>query len=677
MALHLFGSARLLRFGRRFAVRGPGSSRALRLRVTVGLLLACLASVLSSPHGAAAATGDIGYQGPSTSNAGTSPTGSKPESKLWWNDGFWWASMWDTRSKDFHIFKLAQGSQTWTDTGVALDERPSTRADVLWDGAAGKLYVASHRFSESPATGYPSRLYRYTYHPTNDTYTRDQGFPVVINNYRIETLVIDKDSTGRLWATWTQGGKVWVNATVCSPTCSDTSWGTPFSLAVSTIKADDISALIAFGGSHIGVMWSNQNNGTFSFAIHNDGDLDASWAVETPVQGSGMADDHINLKTDADGRVYAAVKTSKTGAGDPLIMLLVRPTGGGTWSSSVFGRVSDHHTRPMVVLDEQDGLIHMFATSADLGGSIMEKTSPIDTISFEPGVGTEVIKDADGLVNDAASMKRSVNPATGLVVVASSNQKFYFHLFETLGGGGPTPPIASFDATPESGVEPLDVQFTDTSSGTIDSWAWDFDNDGTVDSTDQNASWTYGAGTWTAKLTVSNAAGPDSATASIVVTPAGGGGSALTFMPTDDAYVKSSTPNTTSGADPTLRVVTSTSETQSYLRFVVSGTTAPLTSATLRLFVVDGNATSGNVYSVPETPWTEGTLTFGTKPPVGALVAGAQAAPLGTWIEFDLSAFVTGDGTYSLAIKDGSTGTAWYSSKEGANPPQLVVTSGS
>ena len=115
--------------------------------------------------------------------------------------------MWHAGSADFHIFKLEQGSQSWADTGVALDDRPSTRADVLWDGGAGKLYVASHRFSESPASGYPAWLYRYSYNAGTDTYTRGAGFPVTISNFRTETLVIEKDSSGQLWATWVQGGR--------------------------------------------------------------------------------------------------------------------------------------------------------------------------------------------------------------------------------------------------------------------------------------------------------------------------------------------------------------------------------------------------------------------------------------------------------------------------------------
>jgi hemolysin type calcium-binding protein len=430
------------------------------LRVTRGWLLAVLAAALlglalMQPGAAAAAPGDVGFQGPSTVGAGSAPTGSKPESKVWWNDGFWWASMWDAASGDFHIFRLETGTQSWLDTGVALDERASTRADTLWDAASGKLYVASHVFSESPAAGFPGRLYRFSYNATTDTYMLDVGFPVSINNFRTETLVLAKDSSGQLWATWTQGGKVWVNATACSPACNDAVWGTAFvpSVAGTSVKSDDISSVIAFAGK-IGVMWSNQNAAADYFAVHADADLDSSWSVETALQGAGLADDHLNLKTDTSGRIYAVVKTSKSAATDPLVLLLARSSGGG-WSSHVFGRKSDHHTRPIVELDEASATLHVFATSPESAGVIYEKTSPTSSISFTTGLGTPVLKDADGNVNNITSTKQNVSPATGLVVLASSSTSFYFHQFLPLGGGGGggggTAPTASAPPPPPAG----------------------------------------------------------------------------------------------------------------------------------------------------------------------------------------------------------------------------------
>ncbi|MGH3094180.1 MAG: calcium-binding protein [Gaiellaceae bacterium] len=408
----------------------------------------CLALLLALgafafPPVAGAAPGDIGFEGPSSAGAGSAPTGSKPESKLWWNDGFWWASIWHALSEDFHIFRLEVGSQTWVDTGVALDDRPGTRADVLWDGAAGKLYVASHRFSESPASGYPSRLYRFGYNASTDSYSRDPGFPVTINDFRTETLVIEKDSTGQLWATWTQGGTVWVNRTLCDPSCDDASWGTAFSLDdIPEVKSDDISSLIAFGGNRVGLMWSNQKNWTFGFAIHQDSQADDVWSVEAALSGTRLSDDHINLKADSDGRVYAAIKTSKSSSNEPLTMLLVRRAGGG-WSNHVFGLAKDDHTRPIVILDEANGLVRMYATDSGSGGSIMEKTSPLEPISFAPGKGTPVITDTDGKVNNATSTKQNLTPASGLVLLAHSSSVHYMYSFQPVGGGPPLPPPSS------------------------------------------------------------------------------------------------------------------------------------------------------------------------------------------------------------------------------------------
>ena len=71
-------------------------------------------------------------------------------------------------------------------------------------------------------------------------------------------------------------------------------------------------------------------------------------------------------------------------------------------------------------------------------------------------------------------------------------------------------PMADFEASVTSGDAPLTVQFTDLSTNNPTSWEWDFDNDGVVDSTEQNPSHVYSApGTYTVKLTVGNSAGSD------------------------------------------------------------------------------------------------------------------------------------------------------------------------
>lgn len=75
-------------------------------------------------------------------------------------------------------------------------------------------------------------------------------------------------------------------------------------------------------------------------------------------------------------------------------------------------------------------------------------------------------------------------------------------------GCGNGTPQAKFKATPNGGYAPLEVQFTDQSSGNITAWEWDFNNDGVVDSTEQNPLYTYdNVGNYTVSLYVSGQEG--------------------------------------------------------------------------------------------------------------------------------------------------------------------------
>ncbi len=67
----------------------------------------------------------------------------------------------------------------------------------------------------------------------------------------------------------------------------------------------------------------------------------------------------------------------------------------------------------------------------------------------------------------------------------------------------------NFSADTIEGIDSLTVQFSDLSftdpAMPVTSWEWDFNNDGTVDATDQNPSWLFDSpGDYTVKLTVSN-----------------------------------------------------------------------------------------------------------------------------------------------------------------------------
>ncbi|HXW98352.1 MAG TPA: PKD domain-containing protein, partial [Methanomicrobiales archaeon] len=100
-----------------------------------------------------------------------------------------------------------------------------------------------------------------------------------------------------------------------------------------------------------------------------------------------------------------------------------------------------------------------------------------------------------------------------------------------------TPPVANFTANVTTGPAPLAVAFTDQSTNTPTAWSWDFGDSGT--STLQNPVHVYtAAGTYTVKLTVTNADGSSTVSKATYIT-------ALNSLPTANF---SGTP--TSGKQP-------------------------------------------------------------------------------------------------------------------------------
>ncbi len=354
----------------------------------------------------------IGYRGPSFSGAGTAPSGSKPESKLWRNDGFWWASMWDTASQDFHIFgrhRRRPRRPCEHEGRRALGRQPPLRRLArLLDEPRGRLSQPAlplqlqpgdrHVFARQRLPGLDQQL------PHRDARDR-QG--------------LDREAVGDL-----DPEQPGLRQPHDRRRCQ---LGHPLSL-------------VAFGGSKIGVMWSNQNASALYFAVHEDGQPDTTWqASRTAIQGPNEVDNHINLKADASGRVFAAVKSGQNDPPNPnpnapLVRLLVRDPASGDWASYVFGRVADNHTRPILLLDETNGLVHMLAAAPEAGGTIYQKTAPINAISFPTGLGTPFIRDAANLnLNNVTSTKQNLNSTTGLVVLATNDSTgFYWHNFDSL-----------------------------------------------------------------------------------------------------------------------------------------------------------------------------------------------------------------------------------------------------
>jgi PKD repeat protein len=93
---------------------------------------------------------------------------------------------------------------------------------------------------------------------------------------------------------------------------------------------------------------------------------------------------------------------------------------------------------------------------------------------------------------------------------------FVFNVLEP----DPVAPVASFTATPSSGEAPLSVVLTNTSTGSNPmTWAWDFDEDGITDSTQESPTHVFDTpDTYTVELMATNSLGSNTTTRNVVVT---------------------------------------------------------------------------------------------------------------------------------------------------------------
>ena len=96
-------------------------------------------------------------------------------------------------------------------------------------------------------------------------------------------------------------------------------------------------------------------------------------------------------------------------------------------------------------------------------------------------------------------------------------------------------PVANFSADQTSGTAPLDVIFTDSSSGTPTSWLWDF-GDGNTSTAQNPPTHTYSnPGQYTVTLTATNAQGSDpEVKVNYITVTSSGGGTTVTVVAAGD-----------------------------------------------------------------------------------------------------------------------------------------------
>jgi hypothetical protein len=99
-----------------------------------------------------------------------------------------------------------------------------------------------------------------------------------------------------------------------------------------------------------------------------------------------------------------------------------------------------------------------------------------------------------------------------------------------------------------------------------------------------------------------------------------------------------------------------------------------VTRATLRIFANNASALGLEVSSVGDDTWMELTINDNNAPPVDSAIDSSGPFNAGEWISIDVTTYVTGDGSYSLALTTlSNTAISLASRESGANAPQLVI----
>jgi hypothetical protein len=152
--------------------------------------------------------------------------------------------------------------------------------------------------------------------------------------------------------------------------------------------------------------------------------------------------------------------------------------------------------------------------------------------------------------------------------------------------------------------------------------------------------------------------------------------SVLTFKAEADAQVEEGNPTANAGTSPDLQVITIGGQSmESYIRFTVSGIAGANYNVRLRVYSTTDRAENGPALYATDNHWSETEITWENRPVrAGSEIGNQILVRRHSWVEYDVTALVTGDGTYSFVLVGDSEEDLRFSSRESSNGPELVIT---
>jgi len=152
--------------------------------------------------------------------------------------------------------------------------------------------------------------------------------------------------------------------------------------------------------------------------------------------------------------------------------------------------------------------------------------------------------------------------------------------------------------------------------------------------------------------------------------------SPLTFLAEADAQVNEANPGENTGTSKFLQVDgNSDAAIESFVRFAVTGISGAIQSARLRLYNTSNASENGPAVYAANPAWTEAEITWNQRPErTSEELANQGSISKESWVEYDVTKAVTGNGTFSFVLAADSSDAATFSSRQGSQPPELVIT---
>ncbi len=275
------------------------------------------------------------------------PTADKPQSKLWYMNGCWWA-----------ILPRKSGPSLWKRTANGWHE--NTEITKVLTGIPGRVdvWAGANQITAVGVSSHSLTVFQLTLKIERNKIRWVPEILATLNppspTEDIETATIVCDTEGRFWVASDAGDKI----CVWNSLGNRKKWSEPNVLA-EHIHEDDISTVTILPARQIGVIWSDQASDKVSMRVHRDASPPKKWAKEQIVQsGKKTADDHLHASLSPDGTLWVATKNSVDMLASPQFVMRIRDKNGG-WHNLPYASLGQIRapSRPVVISTENSAVV--------------------------------------------------------------------------------------------------------------------------------------------------------------------------------------------------------------------------------------------------------------------------------------------------------------------------------